>query len=85
MRITCTSTREGNFYRFYRTDSGAYAALKPIVPFLLASQADVIIGTADGEPDLLLRVGPICGGAEAQLLTVLRPYLSAIRPTIPVP
>jgi hypothetical protein len=77
MRVTCTSTPEGNIYRVYRTDMDAYVALKPIVPFLLASHADVIIGTQDGEPDILLRVGPIGGSAEAQLLSVFEPYLTA--------
>ena len=39
MRIACTSTPEGNVYRFYRTDLDVTAALKPIVPFLLASRS----------------------------------------------
>lgn len=77
MRVTCTSTSEGNIYRVYRTGVGAYAELKPIVPFLLASHADVVIGTQDDDPDILLCVGPIRGSAEAQLLSVLEPYLTA--------
>ena len=79
MRITCTSTPKGNIYRVYRTDMGAYLALKQIVPHLIESRADVIIGTQEGEADILLRVGPIRGSAEAKLLVFLQPYLEAER------
>jgi hypothetical protein len=71
MRITCTSTPEGSVYRFYRTELGVTAALKPLVPFLLASQADVLVGRQDDDPDLLLCVGPIGGDAEKMLLGIM--------------
>ena len=76
MRITCTSTADGNVYLFHRSDMGAYFALKPIVPFLLASHANVVIGSSAEDPSVLLCVGPISGKDEATLLVTLRPYLS---------
>lgn len=77
MRIACTSTPEGNVYRFYRTNLDVTAALKPIVPFLLASQVDILVGREDGEPDLLLRVGPIEGSDEAMLLSIMGRFVVA--------
>jgi len=71
MRIACTSTPEGNVYRFYRTDLDVTAALKPLVPFLLASQVEVLVGRELGDPELLLRVGPIDGSAEEMLLGIM--------------
>ena len=43
--------------------------------FLLASQADVIVGSKDGDPHLLLRVGPIAGEHDAALIELLGPSL----------
>jgi hypothetical protein len=76
MRIACTSTPEGNVYRFYRTDLDVTAALKPIVPFLLASQVDVIVGREIDDPELLMRVGPIQGSAEETLLSVMDRFIT---------
>ncbi len=76
MRIACSSTREGNIYRFYGTDKNTYLALKPVVPFLLASHAEIVVGKEDGHPDLLLRVGPIGGDAEATLLRLIKEHLT---------
>jgi hypothetical protein len=71
MRMACSSTPEGNVYRFYSTDTNTCLALKPVVPFLLASHAEIVVGKEDGHPNLLLRVGPIGGDAEAALLRLL--------------
>ena len=79
MRITCTSTPEGNVYRFYRTDLDVTAALKPIVPFLLASHVDVIVGREAGDPELLMRVGPIQGSDEETLLSVMGRFITPCR------
>jgi hypothetical protein len=81
MRITCTSTPEGNIYRFYRTELDVYVTLKPIVPFLLASQAEMVVGRVD-DSSLLLSVGPVRGDAEATLIGLLGPYLSARCPAV---
>ena len=76
MRVVCTSTLEGRVYRFYRTSEDFTRALKPLVPFLLASHADVIVGNDDDDPKLLLRVGPIAGQDEAMLLSLIAPQLT---------
>ena len=76
MRVVCTSTPEGRVYRFYRTGEDFTRALKPLVPFLLASRVDVIVGNDDGDVKLLLRVGPIGGQDEAMLLSFVAPHLT---------
>ena len=71
MQVVCTSAGEGRVYRFYRSTDDFSRILKPLVPFFLASHADVIIGNEDGDPLLLLRVGPIAGEHEAALIDLL--------------
>jgi hypothetical protein len=75
MEVSCSSTPQGNLYRFYRSSHDFALALKPVVPFLLAGHAEVLVGPVDGDPRLLLRVGPIVGAAEAELLRLVEPYL----------
>ena len=76
MEVVCTSTPEGRVYRFYRTSEDFTRALKPLVPFLLASHADVIVGNDDKDLKLLLRVGPIVGQDEAMLCSLIAPRLT---------
>jgi hypothetical protein len=75
MQVVCTAAPEGRVYRFYRTGENFTRALKPLVPFLLASHADVIVGNDDIDPKILLRVGPIAGNDEAMLLSLIAPHL----------
>ncbi len=75
MEVSCACTPEGNLYRFYRISNDFSRALKPLVPFLLAGHADVLVGRVENDPQLALRFGPIRGDAEAQLLTLIEPYL----------
>jgi hypothetical protein len=75
MEVVCTSTPEGRVYRFYRTSEDFTRALKPLVPFLLASHADVIVGNEADDRKLLLRVGPIAGEDEAMLVSLIAPCL----------
>lgn len=77
MEVSCSSTPEGNLYLFYRSSAGFARAFKPVLPFLLAGHADVLVGPAEGDPRLLLRVGPIGGAAEVELLGLVEPYLVA--------
>ena len=76
MQVVCSSTPAGRVYRFYRTSEDFTRALKPLVPFLLASHADVIVGNDDDDVKLLLRVGPIAGQDEAMLLSLIAPHLT---------
>jgi hypothetical protein len=75
MQVVCTSAPEGRVYRFYRTSEDFTRAFKPLVPFLLASHADVIVGNDEADLKLLLRVGPIVGNDEAMLLSLIAPRL----------
>ncbi len=75
MRIACFSTPEGNVYRFYKTEASSYQALKAVIPFLLASRAEMIIGDEEN-PEQPLRVGPVSGEAEASLLRIVEANLS---------
>lgn len=83
MEVSCSSTPQGNVYRFYRISRDFPRALKPVVPFLLAGHADLLVGRMEGDPKLLLRLGPIGGDAEAELLRLIDPYLSTRCPCIP--
>ncbi len=76
MQVACTSTPEGRVYRFYRTSDDFTRALQPLVPFLLAIDADVIVGNEENDPKLLLRVGPIGGEDEATLVGLIVPHLT---------
>lgn len=82
MRITCTSTPEGNVYRFYQSSSDLGRALKPVVPFLLAIDAEVIVGNEAGDPKLLIRVGPISGDAEVELLELTQRFITTHCPPV---
>lgn len=75
MEVSCSSTPEGNLYRFYRSSNDFSLALRPVVPFLLAGHADVVVGPIQGDPKMLLRVGPIGGAPEAELLHLIGAYL----------
>lgn len=76
MQVACTSTPEGRIYRFYRSSEDFTQALKPLVPFLLALDVDVIVGKEDDDPKLLLRVGPIGGEHEAMLVSLIAARLT---------
>ncbi|MDP9122998.1 MAG: hypothetical protein M3N82_00065 [Pseudomonadota bacterium] len=85
MQAACTSTPEGRVYRFYRTTDDFTRALKPLVPFLLASHADVIVGNEDNDLKLLLRVGAIVGEKEAMLVSLIAPHLTCRCAPAPAP
>ena len=76
MRVACTSTPEGHIYRFYRTEQDVTAALKPIVPILLASHVDIVVGRVGDDPSLLMQVGPISGEAETTLLNLIESHVA---------
>jgi len=83
MRVACTSTDQGNVYRFYKTDLEIAVVLKLLVPLLLASGIGMFIGREDGHPGLLLRLGPADGDPERTLLGLIGPRMaseSTVRP-----
>lgn len=85
MEVVCTSTPEGRVYRFYRSSADFTRALKPLVPFLLASRADVIVGNDGDDRGLMLRVGPIAGEDEALLISLVAPCLTCRCAPAPAP
>ena len=76
MRVACTSTPEGHVYRFYRTEQTVTAVLRPIIPALLASHVDIVVGRVGDDPSLLMQVGPIGGQAEATLLNLIESHVA---------
>ena len=76
MEVICSSTPEGRVYRFYRTGEDLTLALKPLVPFLLASRADVIVGSSGDDLTVLLCVGPIAGEDDAMLRSLIAQRLT---------
>ena len=76
MEVVCTSTPEGRVYRFYRTSEDFTRALNPLVPFLRASRADVIVGNDGGDLKLLLCVGPLADQDEAMLRSLVAAHLT---------
>lgn len=76
MRVACTSMPGGHVYRFYRTEQDVTRVLKPIIPILLASHADIVVGQVGDDPSLLMQVGPISGQAEAMLLSLIESHLA---------
>ena len=78
MRVACISTPEGRIYRFYCTEQDVTAVLKLIVPILLASHVDIVVGRVGDDTSLLMQVGPISGDAETTLLNLIEPHV--VRP-----
>jgi hypothetical protein len=76
MRVACASTPQGHVYRFYRTEQDVASALKPIVPILLASHVDIVVGRVGDDPALLMQVGPISGAAETTLLNLIEAHVT---------
>lgn len=76
MRITCTPTARGNVFRFYRNSDNFQAELRPLLHFLMQSQADLVVGDGDDDPHVLLRVGPLRPESEAELLQRARRHIA---------
>lgn len=51
-------------------------ALKPIVPILLASHVDIVVGRVGDDPSLSMQVGPVGGPVEATPLNLIEPHVS---------
>ena len=83
MEVSCSCTPQGNFYLFHRVSNDFSRALKPVVPFLLAGHADVLVGRVEDNPTLALRLGPIRGDAELRLRALIQPYLTTCCPPLP--
>ena len=85
MRITCTATKRGTVFRFYRNDEHFVRDLRPLVPLLLASTGDVLVGEEfvfdDGEGTLLLTAGPLTSDAETELLRRAARFLATDCPS----
>lgn len=75
MLITCTTTPSGTVFRFYRGNANFMAELRPLVPLLLQSDANIEV-CDDSDPELLLTVGPMPTEFETELVRRAKRYLA---------
>ena len=75
MRVSCTRSPAGPTYRIYRSDDQFVAQMKRLVPFLQAERYDVLIGGTDGEPDVVLTIGPLDDATDIEFRRRVVQYL----------
>ena len=89
MRITCSVTKRGTVFRFYKDDDHFQRDLRPLVLLILACNGDILVGEEFGaeDPDgtLLLTAGPLTRDAEVELLRRAGPFLATNCPPAPPP
>ena len=66
MRVSRTVSPLGSTYRIYRSNDNFVAHMRRLVPFLRADRYDVLIGGTDGEPDVVLTIGPLDAVTDAE-------------------
>ena len=59
MRIVSSQQPGGNVYRIYRGDDQFVSDMQRLIPFLNGCAGAVFIGGTDGDPDVVLTVGPL--------------------------
>ena len=59
MRVECTTVPKGHVYRIYRSDDSFYERMKRLVPLLMATDCEVVVGGPDDDPELVMTVGPL--------------------------
>jgi hypothetical protein len=75
MRVSCTRSGLGSTYRVYRSDDDFVVQMKRLVPLLHADQYDVLIGGTDGEPGVVLTIGPLDDAWDAAFRQSVVQYL----------
>jgi hypothetical protein len=78
MRIVCSQVPGGNLYRIYRADTQFVTELQRLIPFLNDCAGAVLIGGTDGDPDVVLTVGPLDGETDAAFQSRIGRPLSRI-------
>jgi hypothetical protein len=75
MRVSCTRSGLGSTYRIYRSDDDFVVQMKRLAPLLHADQYDVLIGGTDGEPGVVLTIGPLDEAGDAAFRQSVVQYL----------
>jgi hypothetical protein len=75
MRVSCTPSASGPTYRIYRSDNDFVAQMRCLVPLLHADQYDVLIGSTDSEPNVVLTIGPLDEARDAAFRESVVQYL----------
>ena len=76
MRIVSSQVSGGNLYRIYREDAHFVTELQRLIPFLNDCAGAVLIGGTDGDPDVVLTVGPLDADADAAFQKRVAKHLS---------
>jgi hypothetical protein len=76
MRIVSSQVCGGNVYRIYRADGHFVTELRRLIPFLNDCAGSVLIGGTDGDPDVVLTVGPLNGETDAAFQKRVAKHLS---------
>jgi len=75
MRVSCTPSASGSTYRIYRLDDDFASQIKRLIPFLDADQYDVLIGSTDNEPNVVLTIGPLDEAKDSVFRTRVAQFL----------
>ena len=75
MRVSCSLSALGSTYRIYRSDDNFVGQMRRLVPFLRADRYDVLIGSTEHEPNVVLTIGPLDAAADAEFRERVVQYL----------
>jgi hypothetical protein len=59
MRVTRSTSEEGAIYRLYRSDDAFVQEMRALIPFLHQADCDLAVGGTEGDPHVVLIVGPL--------------------------
>ncbi len=66
MRVSCTASSLGATYRIYRSGDNFVSQMKRLIPLLQADRYDILIGSTDREPHVVLTIGPLDAETDAE-------------------
>ena len=75
MRVSCSLSPLGTTYRIYRSDNDFASQIRRLLPLLQADRYDVLIGGTDGEPHVVLTIGPLDAATDAEFRQRVRQCL----------
>jgi hypothetical protein len=67
MRIACVCSSKGSLFRFYRTSRDSRPHLSELLTVLLEDRFNARIGGLDGDPDVVLTVGPLDAASASEV------------------